>query len=100
MRRAVLLLTVAALAFAPAAAQRVRSLNPQDVAETQRAHGELVQELGGAETGRRAVYIESVGRRVGEYSGVASPGQVLHFRTLNSVVESGLSGPAGYAIDR
>ena len=96
MRNKFLLLAAAALAVTPAAAQRLRYLNPQDVAEAQRQHSELVQELGGAETGPRAAYVESVGRRVGAFSGVANPGQALHFTTLNSAVENALSVPGGY----
>ena len=96
MRRTVLLLTAAVLAITPAAAQRLRYLNPQDVAEAQRDHAALVRELGGAETGPRAAYVESVGRRVGAFSGVANPGQALHFTTLNSAVENAFSVPGGY----
>ena len=96
MRRTVVLLAAAALAITPAAAQRLRYLNPQDVAEAQRDHAEIVRELGGAETGPRAAYVASVGRRVGAVSGVASPGQALHFTTLNSAVENAFSVPGGY----
>ncbi|HET7282250.1 MAG TPA: M48 family metalloprotease [Sphingomicrobium sp.] len=96
MRRTILLLAAAALAITPAAAQRLRTLNPQDVAEAQRYHAALVQELGGAETGPRATYVESVGRRVGAVSGIANPGQELHFTTLNSAVENAFSVPGGY----
>ena len=38
MRRTVLLLAAAALAITPAAAQQLRYLNSQDVAEAQRDH--------------------------------------------------------------
>jgi predicted Zn-dependent protease len=98
MRKPLLLLTAAACAFAPlaASAQAPRYLNPRDVAEAQRQHAALVQELGGAETGQRAAYVEAVGRRVSAASGVANPGQVLHFTTLNSAVENALSVPGGY----
>jgi predicted Zn-dependent protease len=96
MRRTILLLAAAALAITPAAAQRLRYLNPQDVAEAQRDHAELVRELGGAETGPRATYVESVGRRVGAVSGIGNPGQALHFTTLNSAVENAFSVPGGY----
>ena len=97
MRKALLLLATAALAIAPAAAQQQpRYLNPQDVAEAQREHPAIVQELGGAETGPRAAYVESIGRRVGAYSGVANPNQALHFTTLNSAVENAFSVPGGY----
>jgi len=96
MRRSFLLLAAATLAITPAAAQRLRYLNPQDVAEAQREHAQLVQELGGAESGPRAAYVESIGRRVGAFSGVANPGQALHFTTLNSAVENAFSVPGGY----
>jgi predicted Zn-dependent protease len=96
MRRTILLLTVAALAVAPAAAQRLRTLDPRDVAEAQRDNIQLIQELGGAETGPRAAYVESVGRRVGSQAGIANAGQSLHFTTLNSAVENAFSLPGGY----
>jgi predicted Zn-dependent protease len=96
MRRTIVLLASAALAIAPAAAQQSRSLSPQDVAEAQRQHAELVQELGGAETGPRATYVESIGRRVSAFSGVANPGQAFHFTTLNSAVANAFSVPGGY----
>ena len=96
MRKAILFLSATALALAPAAAQQARYLNPRDVAEAQREHAEIVQELGGAETGSRAAYVQSVGRRVGAYSGVANPGQALNFTTINSAVENAFSVPGGY----
>jgi predicted Zn-dependent protease len=96
MRKSVLFLVAAATALAPVAAQQVRYLNPRDVAQAAREHAEVVQELGGAETGPRAAYVESVGRKVAGFSGVASPGQALHFTTLNSAVENAFSVPGGY----
>src|SRR3954452_8075911 len=96
MRRSILFLAAAAAAITPAAAQRLVYLDPQDVAQAQREHAQVVQELGGAESGPRAAYVESIGRRVGAYSGVASPGQALHFTTLNSAVENAFSVPGGY----
>jgi predicted Zn-dependent protease len=96
MRNRVLLLFAAALALTPAAAQQVRYLDPQDIAEAQRENAEIVEELGGAETGPRAAYVESVGRRIAGFSGIARPGQALHFTTLNSAVENAFSVPGGY----
>jgi predicted Zn-dependent protease len=97
MRKGVLLVAAAAVALTPASAQQQqRYLDPRDVAEAQREHAGLVQELGGAETGPRAAYVESIGRRVGAFSGVVNPGQSLHFTTLNSAVENALSVPGGY----
>ncbi|MES2326692.1 MAG: M48 family metalloprotease [Pseudomonadota bacterium] len=96
MRNKILMLAAAALAFSPAAAQQQRYLDPHDVAEAQRDNAELVQALGGAETGPRAAYVEAVGRRVGSQSGIANPGQSLHFIMLNSAVENAFSVPGGY----
>ena len=96
MRRPILLLVAGAAALSPAAAQAPRYLDPRDVTEAQRQHGEMVQEFGGAETGPRAAYVQAVGQRVGNYSGIASPGQSLHFTLLNSPVENALSVPGGY----
>ncbi len=96
MRRSIIMLVAAAVAVTPAAAQRLVYLNPQDVAEAQREHAQVVQQLGGAETGPRAAYVESIGRRVGAQSGVANPGQSLHFTLLNSAVENAFSVPGGY----
>jgi len=96
MRKPMLLIAAAAVALTPLAAQAPRYLNPRDVAEAQQQHAALIQEFGGAETGPRAAYVESIGRRVGAYSGVASPGQTLHFTTLNSAVSNAMSVPGGY----
>jgi predicted Zn-dependent protease len=98
MRKSMLLTAAAAVALSPAivAAQQGRYLNPRDVAQAQRQHVELVQELGGAETGARANYVEAVGRRIGAYTGLANPNQALHFTTLNSAVENAFSVPGGY----
>ncbi len=96
MRRGVLLLVAAAVALTPAAAQPSRYLDSRDVAEAQRENAAIIQELGGAETGPRAAYVESVGRRIGAQSGLVNPGQALHFTTLNSAVENAFSVPGGY----
>jgi predicted Zn-dependent protease len=96
MRKRLLLLVAAALALTPAAAQQVRYLDPRDVAQAQRENAQVIQELGGAETGPRAAYVDSVGRRVAAFSGITNSGQVLHFTTLNSAVENAFSVPGGY----
>jgi predicted Zn-dependent protease len=97
MRKPILLLAAATVALTPALGQqRLRYLNPQDVAEAQREHAAVVEEFGGAETGPRGTYVESVGRRVGAQSGVANAGQALHFTTLNAAVANAMSVPGGY----
>ena len=86
-------IAVPAMALAQAAPQY---LSPRDVAEAQRQHPELVAEFGGAETGARAGYVESVGRRVAGFSGVANSASAYHFTALNSAVENAFAVPGGY----
>ena len=85
-----------AAVIAPLSAQAVRTLNPRYVAEAQRQHPQLVAEFGGAETGPRAAYVESVGRRVSAYSGIANSGAAYRFTTLNAAVENAFAVPGGY----
>ncbi len=96
MRRPALLLSAAAVILGPAAVAgaQQRGLNPRYVAEAQRQHPQLVQEFGGAETGARAAYVQSVGRRIAAYSGV--PSGAYNFTTLNSAVENAFAVPGGY----
>lgn len=97
MRSVVLLLGTAALLASPAlvSAQTAgRPLDPRYVQEAQREHSQMIAEFGGAETGPRAAYVESVGRRVAAYSGVAP--QAYRFTLLNSAVENAFAVPGGY----
>jgi predicted Zn-dependent protease len=96
MRNRKILAGVAAIAIPAAALAQAapRYLNQRDVAEAQRQHPELVAEFGGAETGARAAYVQSVGQRVAAYSGV--PSNVYQFTTLNSAVENAFAVPGGY----
>jgi predicted Zn-dependent protease len=97
MRSVFLLFSTAALVAAPAivsAQVAGRVLDPRYVQESQREHAEIVEELGGAETGPRAAYVAGVGRRVAGYSGVAS--NAYRFTLLNSAVENAFATPGGY----
>ena len=99
MRTPLLLLSAAAVAFVPTsgtAQQRLRTLNPRYVAEAQQQHPQLVAEFGGAETGARAAYVQSVGRRVAVHSGIANSAYAYNFTTLNSAVENAFAVPGGY----
>lgn len=98
MRTSSLLAGITAVAIPAAALSQVapRYLNQRDVVEAQREHPELVAEFGGAETGSRAAYVQSVGHRVAVHSGIANPGQTYQFTTLNSAVENAFAVPGGY----
>jgi predicted Zn-dependent protease len=71
-----------------------RNLPQQDVQKAQTEHAQLLAEFGGAETGARAAYVDSIGRRVATFSGV-NPG-AFRFTTLNSAVENAFTVPGGY----
>jgi len=97
MRSLILLLCTAAVAAAPAASSAQmagRVISPRYVQESQQDHPKLVAEFGGAETGPRATYVDTVGRRVAAYSGV-SPSS-YRFTVLNSAVENAFATPGGY----
>lgn len=97
MRSMLLLLCTAAVAAAPAASSAQiagRVISPRYVQESQQDHPKLVAEFGGAETGSRAAYVDSVGRRVAAYSGVAP--NSYRFTMLNSAVENAFATPGGY----
>jgi len=87
---------VAALATTGAAIAQTQALRQRDVAEAQQQHPALVAEFGGAETGARGAYVESIGRRIANYSGVINPGQSFRFTTLNAAVENAFATPGGY----
>ena len=85
MRKTLFFLSAAAVVSAPVALSAqtaVRNLPARYVQEAQQQHPAVIQEYGGAETGARGAYVESVGRRVAAYSGV-SP-NAYRFTTLNS----------------
>lgn len=97
MRSMILLLCTAAVAAAPAASSAQmagRVISPRYVQESQQDHPKLVAEFGGAETGPRAAYVDSVGRRVAAFSGVAP--NSYRFTVLNSAVENAFATPGGY----
>ena len=94
MRLNRLFLAATALATSGVAIAQVRGLSQRDVAESQRQHPQLLAEYGGAETGARGAYVESIGRRVSATSGL--PGQSLRFTALNSAVENAFALPGGY----
>lgn len=99
MRKALLSFTAVALVLSGTALPAqypLRTLDPRLVAEAQREHAELLQEYGGAETGQRAAYVETVGRRVAAFSGIANPASAYRFTLLNSAVENAFSVPGGY----
>ena len=98
MRSKVAFLMASALVVVPATAQvpQQRYLAQRDIQEAVKQHPQVVAEFGGAETGPRAAYVETVGRRVASFSGTANAGQAYRFTTLNSAVENAFAVPGGF----
>jgi predicted Zn-dependent protease len=96
MRLSHVFLAATTLATAGAAIAQTHALAQRDVAEARQQHPALVAEFGGAETGARGAYVDSVGRRVAVHSGVVNPGQSFRFTTLNAAVENAFATPGGY----
>ena len=97
MRSMLLMLCTAAVAAAPAVSSAQvagRGISPRYVQESQQDHPKLIAEFGGAETGPRAAYVDSVGHRVAAFSGVAP--NYYRFTVLNSAVENAFATPGGY----
>ena len=99
--RALLALTasLAAMAFAgQGAAQKAPRAISQSAARTAaQQHPQIVEEFGGAETGARASYVTSVGRRLASVSGVPGGGNgVFTITTLNSPVMNAFAVSGGY----
>lgn len=86
------------LAFAGGAAAQSgqRQLGSGEVRQAQAAHPQIVQEFGGAETGSRAAYVTSVGRRVAVQSNIANAGAATTITMLNSPVVNAFAIPGGY----
>ena len=85
---------IAAAATTGVALAQTRSLDRRDIAEAQQQHPALVAEFGGAETGARGAYVEAIGRRIANFTGVS--GQAFRFTTLNAAVENAFATPGGY----
>lgn len=97
LRTTYLLSAAFAVAVTPIAASAQtsqRTLPARYVQEAQRQHAAVLQEFGGAETGARGAYVESIGRRVANYSGVNA--NSYRFTALNSAVENAFAVPGGY----
>ena len=96
VRNSILAVAAVALSTTALAQSAPRYLSQRDVAEAAQQHAAVLAEFGGAETGARGAYVQSIGRRVAGFSGVANPGQSFHFTALNSAVENAFAVPGGY----
>lgn len=89
-------IAVLASATAGVAQTRQRQLSANEVRTATAQHPQIVTEFGGAETGARAAYVTSVGRRIAQQSNIANAGTATTITTLNSPVMNAFAIPGGY----
>ncbi|HNJ47632.1 MAG TPA: M48 family metalloprotease, partial [Novosphingobium sp.] len=85
-----------ALPVAQAATSTVQSISEKDKQEGAKAHPQLVEEFGGAETGTQAAYVESVGKNIAVQSGLSNATGDFTVTLLNSPVNNAFAIPGGY----
>ncbi len=94
-----LALASATTASAPAGAQAagaVRPFSQQEKQQGQQAHADILQEFGGAMTGRQADYVRGVGQGIAVQSGLSSARTDFTVTLLNSPVNNAFALPGGY----
>jgi predicted Zn-dependent protease len=89
-------ISIMALPVAQAATSTVQSISEKDKQEGAKAHPQLVEEFGGAETGTQAVYVESVGKNIAVQSGLSNATGDFTVTLLNSPVNNAFAIPGGY----
>lgn len=91
---------LAACAAGPADAQLKRiktaqSISTQEKQQGQEAHPQLMQEFGGAYSGRQAAYVTRVGQNIAQQSGLGNANEFT-VTLLNSPVNNAFAIPGGY----
>ncbi len=74
----------------------VQAISAKDKAEGAKAHPQLLEEFGGAETGAQAAYVESIGKNVAVQSGLSNARGDFTVTLLNSPVNNAFAIPGGY----
>ena len=86
----------AASAQAVAKPAPVQAISARDKAEGAKAHPQLLEEFGGAETGPQAAYVEAVGKNIAVQSGLSNARGDFTVTLLNSPVNNAFAIPGGY----
>jgi len=74
----------------------VQAISAQDKAEGAKAHPQLLEEFGGAETGAQAAYVETIGKNIAVQSGLSNARGDFTVTLLNSPVNNAFAVPGGY----
>lgn len=86
----------AASAQAVAKPGPVQAISARDKAEGAKAHPQLLEEFGGAESGAQASYVETVGKNIAVQSGLSNARGDFTVTLLNSPVNNAFAIPGGY----
>ncbi|WCT73411.1 M48 family metalloprotease [Sphingomonas naphthae] len=84
------------LATTGAASAQAQSISASDRKQGTAANPKLIEEFGGAYTGRQHELVEVVGRKVAVQSGLSRDGSDFTVTTLDSPVENAFAIPGGY----
>lgn len=97
------LLALALLTASPVLAQssalqtgQARPITAQERQQGNQTHPSLLNEYGGAVTGRQATYVESIGRRIATQSGLSATPGAFTVTLLNSPADNAFAIPGGY----
>lgn len=74
----------------------VQAISAKDKADGAKAHPQLLEEFGGAETGPQALYVESIGKNIAVQSGLSNARGDFTVTLLNSPVNNAFAIPGGY----
>lgn len=91
-------LALSAIIATPLTAQstRTQSISAKDKQTGAKAHPELLQEFGGAYTGKQAPYVIGVGQNIAVQSGLSNARGDFTVTLLNSPVNNAFAIPGGY----
>ncbi|MBA4047858.1 MAG: peptidase M48 Ste24p, partial [Sphingomonas sp.] len=99
---------LAVLAAIPAPAQQsparqssaqqapVQPITPQERAQGTAANGGIVDQFGGAYTGRQNAYVEAIARKVAVRSGLSTDPNAFTVTVLDSPIDNAFAVPGGY----
>ncbi len=74
----------------------VQAISAKDKADGAKAHPQLLEEFGGAETGPQALYVETIGKNIAVQSGLSNARGDFTVTLLNSPVNNAFAIPGGY----
>lgn len=98
MKKSLLALSAAAVVATPVAleAQQSRAISATERQQGAQAHGQMVEEFGGAYNAPQADYVRRIGQRIAVQSGLSNAQSDFTVTLLNSPVNNAFAIPGGY----